>query len=35
MVEATPATLKEGVSKEQAEEFKKKLEDVGAKAEIK
>jgi large subunit ribosomal protein L7/L12 len=35
MVEATPATLKEGVSKDQAEEFKKKLEDVGAKAEIK
>jgi large subunit ribosomal protein L7/L12 len=35
MVEATPATLKEGVSKDQAEEFKKKLEGVGAKAEIK
>ena len=35
MVESTPATLKEGVSKDQAEEFKKKLEGVGAKAEIK
>lgn len=35
MVEATPATLKEGVSKDQAEEFKKKLEAVGAKVEIK
>ena len=35
MVESAPATLKEGVSKEQAEEFKKKLEEVGAKVEVK
>jgi large subunit ribosomal protein L7/L12 len=35
MVEAAPTTLKEGVSKDQAEEFKKKLEGVGAKVEIK
>lgn len=33
--EKTPNTLKEGVSKEDAENFKKKLEDAGAKAEIK
>jgi large subunit ribosomal protein L7/L12 len=35
MVESAPVTLKEGVSKDQAEEFKKKLEGVGAKVEIK
>ena len=34
-VEGTPATLKEGVSKDEAEEMKKKLEEVGAKVEIK
>lgn len=33
--EKTPNTLKEGVSKADAEAFKKKLEDAGAKAEIK
>jgi len=35
MVEAIPAKLKEGVSKEEAEEIKAKLEAVGAKVEIK
>ena len=34
-VEGTPATLKEGVSKDEAEELKKKLEEAGAKVEIK
>jgi len=34
-VEAIPAVLKEGVSKEDAEAVKKQLEEVGAKAEIK
>ena len=34
-VEAAPKTLKEGVSKDEAEELKKKLEEVGAKVEIK
>ena len=34
-VEAAPKALKEGVSKDEAEELKKKLEDVGAKVEIK
>ena len=34
-VEGTPATLKEAVSKDEAEELKKKLEEAGAKAEIK
>ena len=34
-VEAAPKTLKEGVSKEEAEELKKKLEEVGAKVELK
>ena len=34
-VEGIPATLKEAVSKEDAEELKKKLEEVGAKIEIK
>ncbi|MGX3097692.1 50S ribosomal protein L7/L12 [Helicobacter sp. 23-1046] len=33
--EQTPSTLKEGVGKEDAEAFKKKLEEAGAKAEIK
>ncbi len=35
MVDATPKVLKEGVSKEEAEDFKKKLEEVGAKASLK
>ena len=35
MVEGAPKTLKEGVSKEEAETLKKKLEEAGAKVEIK
>jgi len=35
LVEAAPKPLKEGVSKSDAEEFKKKLEDAGAKVELK
>ena len=35
LVEAAPKTLKEGVSKAEAEEFKKKLEEAGAKVELK
>lgn len=34
-VEGAPTTIKEGVSKELAEEIKKKLEEAGAVAEIK
>ena len=34
-VEAAPKALKEGVSKDEAEELKKKLEEAGAKVEIK
>ena len=34
-VEGTPATLTEAVSKDEAEELKKKLEEVGAKGELK
>ena len=34
-VEATPKTLKEAVSKDEAEELKKKLEESGAKVELK
>jgi len=34
-VEETPSVLKEGVSKEEAEEFKKQLEEAGAKCELK
>ena len=34
-VEGTPKTLKEAVSKDEAEELKKKLEAAGAKVEIK
>ena len=34
-VESTPKAIKEGVSKEEAEEVKKKLEEAGASAEIK
>jgi large subunit ribosomal protein L7/L12 len=30
MVEGAPAVLKEGVSKEEGEELKKKLEEAGA-----
>ena len=35
MVEAAPKALKEGVSKDEAEGLKKKLEEVGAKVELK
>src|SRR5499425_1515557 len=35
LVEAAPKPLKEGVSKAESEEFKKKLEDAGAKVELK
>ena len=34
-IEAAPKALKEGVSKDEAEELKKKLEEVGAKVELK
>jgi large subunit ribosomal protein L7/L12 len=35
MVEGVPATVKEGVSKEEAEKVKKQLEAAGAKVELK
>src|SRR4051812_6442366 len=35
LVEAAPKPLKEGVSKAEAEEFKKKLEEAGGKVELK
>ncbi len=35
LVEAAPKAVKEGVSKDEAEEIKKKLEDAGAKVELK
>ena len=35
MVEGAPKTLKEAVSKDEAEELKKKLEESGAKVELK
>jgi large subunit ribosomal protein L7/L12 len=35
MVDNAPTTLKEGVSKEEAEEIKKQLEEAGAEVEIK
>lgn len=35
MVEAVPATVKEGVNKDEAAKIKKQLEDAGAKVEIK
>jgi large subunit ribosomal protein L7/L12 len=35
MVDGTPSTVKEGVSKEDAEEAKKQLEEAGASVEIK
>ncbi len=34
-VEGAPTTLKEGVSKEEAEDIKKQLEEAGAKVELK
>jgi len=35
LVEGAPKTLKEGISKSEAEEMKKKLEEAGAKVELK
>ena len=35
LVEGAPKTVKEGVTKEEAEEIKKKIESAGAKVEIK
>lgn len=35
VVEAAPKAIKEGVSKDEAEEMKKKLEEAGAKVELK
>lgn len=35
MVEKNPATVKEAVSKEEAEDMKKQLEEAGAKVEVK
>ena len=35
LVEGAPKTIKEGVTKEEAEEIKKKIESAGAKVEIK
>ena len=35
LVESAPATVKEAVSKDEAEEMKKKFEEVGAQVEIK
>ena len=35
LVDGAPKTLKEAVSKDEAEELKKKLEEVGAKVELK
>ncbi len=35
LVESAPKAVKEGVSKDEAEEVKKKLEDAGAKVEVK
>ncbi|MDR0935650.1 MAG: 50S ribosomal protein L7/L12 [Oscillospiraceae bacterium] len=35
LVEGVPAKIKEGVSKDEAEALKKKLEDAGAKVELK
>ncbi|MFQ6023155.1 MAG: 50S ribosomal protein L7/L12 [Acidiferrobacterales bacterium] len=35
LVESTPATVKEGVNKDEAEDIKKQLEEVGATVELK
>ena len=35
MVESRPPPIKEGVSKDEAEEIKKKFEDAGAQVELK
>ena len=35
VVESAPATIKEGVSKEEAEQIKSQLEEAGAEVEVK
>jgi large subunit ribosomal protein L7/L12 len=35
LVEGAPATVKDGVSKDEAAKMKKKLEEAGAKADVK
>ena len=35
LVDGAPSTLKEGVKKDEADELKKKLEEAGAKVELK
>ncbi|MBU8922655.1 MAG: ribosomal protein L7/L12 [Bacteroidales bacterium] len=35
LVESTPVLIKEGISKDEAEELKSKLEEVGATVELK
>ncbi len=35
LVDSAPAPIKEGITKEEAEEIKKKIEDVGGSAEVK
>lgn len=35
LVEGVPSTVKEGIAKKEAEDFKKQLEDAGAKVDIK
>ncbi len=35
MVEGVPSTVKEGIGKKEAEDFKKQLEEAGAKVELK
>lgn len=35
MVEGVPSTVKEGISKKEAEDFKKQLEEAGAKVDLK
>lgn len=35
LVDAAPSTLKEGMKKEEAEDFKKKIEEAGGKIELK
>lgn len=35
LVEGTPSTIKEGISKEESEEVKKQLEEAGASVEVK
>ncbi|HEX5636832.1 MAG TPA: ribosomal protein L7/L12, partial [Gammaproteobacteria bacterium] len=35
MVEGVPSTVKEGIGKKEAEDFKKQLEEAGAKVDLK